>query len=352
MYLILTADYEIFGNGTGDARACIIHPTQRLLDICNRFGVKVTIFFEVCEYWAFKEAFEKGLLNWMDYNPSGEMEKQIQEAVRCGHDVQLHLHPQWLNWKLKGKKWILDMSKWRISALDEEMLESIFIKGKSTLESLLKPVNPSYECVAFRAGALCIQPEEKVLKMMEKLGFLADSTVMPGFFMDKWPTYYDFKVCPNKPYWKISTSVTEEDPEGPLWELPIRTKFLYPWQKDIIGKLRKLFKKSSPMLGSCEGYSIVQSDKNKVWLRLIPRYCSLDVNASEQLIKLIVKSSIRDAEKYKYRVYPIVMTGHPKFFTDLSGFKAFLAKSQDWIENGKLSFCTLRELIEILKYIS
>ncbi len=82
IYLILTADYEIFGNGTGDVRCCVINPTNRLLNLCDRYGAKLTLFFEVCEYWAFRQAQTEGKLNHLDYNPAAEMARQAQDAVK------------------------------------------------------------------------------------------------------------------------------------------------------------------------------------------------------------------------------------------------------------------------------
>ena len=48
--LILSLDYEIFGNGAGDVIRDVIEPTQRMLRICDRHGAKMTIMFEVGEY--------------------------------------------------------------------------------------------------------------------------------------------------------------------------------------------------------------------------------------------------------------------------------------------------------------
>ena len=82
---------------TGDyitAFYMIIEPTNRILDICNRNGAKLTIMFEVAEYWAFKQ-YDDHLTNKLGYSPSQEMEQQAIKAIIQGHDVQLHIHPQW-----------------------------------------------------------------------------------------------------------------------------------------------------------------------------------------------------------------------------------------------------------------
>ena len=77
IHLVLSLDYEIFGNGSGDVRRNMIEPTDRLLALCNKYGAKLSIMLEVGEYWAMKRAEETGSLH-LGYSPSREIEKQIK----------------------------------------------------------------------------------------------------------------------------------------------------------------------------------------------------------------------------------------------------------------------------------
>jgi hypothetical protein len=65
VHLVLSLDYEMFGNGAGDVMRDVIQPTARLLRICDSHGAKLSILFEVGEYWAMKNAEEAGSLNLM-----------------------------------------------------------------------------------------------------------------------------------------------------------------------------------------------------------------------------------------------------------------------------------------------
>lgn len=114
--LIITIDYEIFGDGSGDVKKHIISPANQLLDICDKYGAKLTLMFEVAEYWAFKELEERGALN-LDYYPSQLMAEQAANAIERGHDVQLHLHPQWLGAKYENGSWVVNFSWPRLSDL-------------------------------------------------------------------------------------------------------------------------------------------------------------------------------------------------------------------------------------------
>ena len=104
----LTLDYELMGNGSGDIYELMIEPTDNFLKICDEYNIKSTIFFEVVEYWKIKEAFNKGILHNYKTDPTLEIEKQLQNAVKKGHDIQLHIHPQWLNAKFINGKWVVD----------------------------------------------------------------------------------------------------------------------------------------------------------------------------------------------------------------------------------------------------
>ncbi len=51
--LLLTVDYEVFGNGSGDVRWHIVELTEWMARICEKFGMSLTVFFEVEEFLAF-----------------------------------------------------------------------------------------------------------------------------------------------------------------------------------------------------------------------------------------------------------------------------------------------------------
>jgi len=353
VHLILTADYEIFGNGSGDVRCCLINPTNRLLDLCGKYGAKLTLFFDVCEYWAFRQAKAEGKLNHLDYDPAAEMAHQAQEAVRRGHDVQLHLHPQWLNAEIEGGHWKVDFSLWRTPALEDKHIVRTFRKGKQTLEDLLRSIDPLYRCVAFRAGALSIQPEDKVLAAMKEVGLYADSSVAPGLKKNDGLEFYDFYNVPDKPLWRISHSVAEEDPGGTLWEIPIATKYVHFWERDFGTTLWRMLKKIPRFPEGCYGSlpKIKKSQKRfiknlNIMDYLKPKLTMLDISSTERTFSIFVKSAIN--RESKTRVYPLVATGHPKCLVDAFGLRRFLQRSRKRNMEKLFCFNTLRELIKLL----
>ena len=78
--IILTLDYDICGNGSGDAMRDIVQSTTRLLDLCDKHNAKPTIMFEVGEYLAFVR-YDEQLKADLGYSPQEQMQRQATNAV-------------------------------------------------------------------------------------------------------------------------------------------------------------------------------------------------------------------------------------------------------------------------------
>ena len=53
--IIFTLDYEIHGNGDGSPLALMVEPTNRLFNLFDEYGAKLTIMADVAEILKFKE---------------------------------------------------------------------------------------------------------------------------------------------------------------------------------------------------------------------------------------------------------------------------------------------------------
>ena len=216
--LILTNDWELFGDGSGDFFDVQHKPTEELLEILRDFNAKISLMAEVGQQWGFQSLAEKNnkakdiTIAWEDI---------LKKTVELGSDVQLHYHPQWLNSKFENDKWLLDMKHWALSSLSPDRVKQILTEGKKYLEELLKAVNPDYSCIAFRAGAYCIQPEEEIIKSLLCAGFLADTSVTKGL---KGSGFYDFSSAVSNiiPWFANPKNINlKNNNKNGLLELPI-----------------------------------------------------------------------------------------------------------------------------------
>lgn len=229
--LLITLDYELFGDGSGNVFKHMIEPTSKILQICDKHNIKTTIFFEVVEYLRLKQEWDNKNSMGYENNPIQAIESQLQEAANNGHDIQLHIHPQWIDAKYKNHKWEVDFSNWRLGGFKQNgghSLEQLLQEGKSTIENLIRSVTPDYKCIALRAGGYNIMPSDTVYAAMKKTGLKIDSSVFPGGYETSNLSNYDYRHVPVAlDYWwgnpediSKNSSGHQEILEIPIFALP------------------------------------------------------------------------------------------------------------------------------------
>lgn len=211
-HLILTLDYELFGDGSGCLGACVVEPTDRCRAIAEAHDARLTLFVEALEFAA---------LARLDGAPGAdkypEVEQQLSRLAASGHALQLHLHPQWLDAHHEAGNWHLDFSKWRVGSLSNSDLARCFDEGQAYLNRFAK------QATVFRAGGWTIQPEGHVLEQLNERHITVDSTVAPGLYNAATGDWYDFRNAPALPYWSIQDDVCSPVSDGPVIEVPIAT---------------------------------------------------------------------------------------------------------------------------------
>src|SRR4051812_41410630 len=137
-HMVVSVDYEIFGNGEGDVRQHTVDPTERMARLCEKYGGPLTVFFEVEEYLAF-EKFRDALVKTLGYDPATLIRQQIIALAKAGHDIQLHLHPQWHRADFKNGKWVLDREKNTVDSLfqTQEETTNYIADRKAVIEKML-----------------------------------------------------------------------------------------------------------------------------------------------------------------------------------------------------------------------
>jgi hypothetical protein len=252
--LIISNDWELYGDGSGDYFEIQYRPLQALLDRVETYGAKLTVMAEVGQQWAHKKISEKesGAREIVD-----SWESILMDTVKRKNDVQLHLHPQWLNAEYKNKKWNLDFNYWAISRLPEAKIEKVLEEGKQYLDSLLKPINPDYECIAFRAGAYCIEPSQVVIQKLLKSGIICDTSVSKGMYN---PSFYDYRdAYSNVLPWFVSPEDIKYkgNNEARLLEIPIYSNKIFH---------SKILRILSQQLSDILSFGVVIDRKDRKWL--------------------------------------------------------------------------------------
>ena len=178
--LILTDDWEVRGDGSGNARAIQFDTMRTLCDVYERHGLQASFNVEVLQQLAH--------LRLGDQHPelreiAAGWEAIVRETYSRGHDIQLHVHPQWSDAAYTDGLWSL-RGAWSLLEYPADQAKAMLESAKEYLEGLLQPINPSYRCISFRSGSWCIAPSEHLLGILADLGILVNMSIVDGLFYE------------------------------------------------------------------------------------------------------------------------------------------------------------------------
>lgn len=341
--LILTLDYELYGDGSGDVFEHMIEPTERILEICNRDNIKITLFFEVLEYIKLKEQWEQG--DQMGYfrNPVAAIKKQIQEMAMLGHDIQLHVHPQWAKAEYIDDRWRVDYDNWRLGDFCVEgsySIEDMLREGKEIIEEMIREVVPSYRCSVLRAGGYNIMPTGAVYRAMVNVGLAFDSSVYPGGYETGSLSRYDFRHAPHdKDYWPVEADdFCKTDAASKVMEIPVFALPQRRIKKFTLGRIRSVLQNRASATKTLKAKAGKKTFIEKVGYLLGKEaftwdFCLFSFGMHKMFLGNIQRSFL------ERRVF--VLVGHPKSFSSDKAFVKFLRFSQT---NG-FQFVTLSDII-------
>jgi hypothetical protein len=349
MDLALTLDYELFGDGSGNVFTDIIIPTQKLLDLCDKRNAKVTIFFEVVEYWKLRDCWGQGVKMGYSDSPARAMENQMINAYKHGHDVQLHIHPQWLSARFIDNAWKVN-DDWCMKDIPLEKddvlqlgLREVLLEGKATLEKMIRPLFPKYNCNIFRAGGFNILPSKPIIKILGDLNFKMDSSVFAGGYDISKKSNIDFREIKNNiPYWYVKhgdvlLQKTNSSSKEGIVELPIFASPVNRYAKYDLSRIKIILKNKKSAQKTLQGRIEKKTLFQKLTYFIEKEYITWDFclfNIKKMKGFLAIAKEIDKKDGY----HPFVLIGHSKGF--------YSNKSLKFILNTKeINFITLTDVL-------
>jgi hypothetical protein len=273
IYLAISFDHELSLGGVHSSYAAnLFDPTRAILNEATALGIPVTLFTDVLSCLKFEE--------WREIDYSEPYKDKIREAIDSGHDVQLHLHPHWIETVFRNKKFIpsrkysLDFFK---DAPYPNDIFGIVESGTSFINELCQQADSTYRCIAYRAGGLNLAPStHKILRALWDNGIRIDSSIAKGYKFKSTVNTVDYTDMPDAANWhipiqgdlnKVATSGMFEVPlvsvpRNPVNNIPALIKRLtrpslrppetgvplYDLDSNIFDKLSRLFPFSRWML--------------------------------------------------------------------------------------------------------
>ncbi len=355
--ICVSFDYELFfGQNNGTVEEILFSPTDKLLKLLKEENISTTFFADICSYIRHSELFGE------DCEYCVKFSDQLKQMLKNRQDIQLHIHPHWMHSYFADEKWIFDQDHYKLQDFGYESdyklnVQSIVSKGITAIKTIL---GKDYNCIAFRAGGLSIQPEDKLIEILHQNGILIDSSIAPGMRTIGGKEGYDFKAVQRKTLnWRISTQngISQNDSsskENVLFEVPVATV------KNNIFRLLTINPKKLRLNTNNINGTFFKSEKISFLLKSIRKLhtfyrrmagysmLSLDTKGYELLLKEL--SAIYKRYNCSQKDAAITLICHPKMLSDQA-----IANIKSLIDNvkkhpNKYNFCNMTDIAN--KYIS
>lgn len=330
MDVILTLDYELFnGPKGGSIQNCLLTPTFELLKILGKYDFRATFFVDVCFLLKMKSLVT-------DYP---ELEKdwlaitsQISKLSECGHDVELHIHPNWYRATYSKGFWESRMDDYKLSDLSSDVAENLFREGIALLSSLT-----GKQIHAFRAGAYCLQTYKSYPEIFRKYDIFIDSSVFRNRTSKtkNWE-WYDYTNIPSDYNYSFSDDVCRKQEEGDFMEVSIPSYRMSTIQY-LFFKCKSKRIQPALLKGWGDGKTSIggtllpwpQRVMNRLTRTFSPHNVAASIDGTNvSFLDFLYRKELNNGG------YFLIM-GHPKLLSpySINGFDAFLRRNMDTINN-------------------
>jgi len=357
IYLALTHDWELRGDGSGDIEEIQFAPMRRLLEIYEKFDARTTFLPDVKQQVTFRR--------WENKHPelkppADSWDEHVLKACERGHDVQLHLHSQWSDASWENGRWSL-RGEWSLLKYDREQATAMLAESKSYLENLLQTVNRDYRCVAFRASALALAPNAHLLPTLAGLGIQIDISVAAGFFLSNQTLQLDYRECEETflPYYpRMDDARRVSTQRESIICVPLNHFYgsrRAVTKQNLALASRRWRRRDADSTAAPAGRPQLDTERSgiaRVYEKLIEpalrrKYFVSDTGRLNYRLMREMLAQIRQrARASGLARVPVVLTNHPKDIRDWDGLERFvgeIAKADD------IEFITLTEVAERLR---
>lgn len=317
--ILITLDYELFfGANPGTLNKSIIEPTNRLLEIFDKYNVKASFFVDSGYLIKLKKYKKQYSFLEEEYH---QISNQLHQLSAEGHDIQLHIHPHWEDSYFDGNSWNMITNRYRLHDFSEKEINKIVYEYKKVLEEFT-----NNQVFSFRAGGWCIQPFNKLENSLMENNIWLDSTVFQNGKNKSDTHYFNFISTPQKNYWRFKDDPLEEDKKGYFLEIPISSMKVSPLFFWKLAFTKKLGKKMHDNFG--DGSSTSNSKRDLIRMLLFPSNIPVSIDGYKS--KLINKALRKNKKKFGVNG-TFVMIGHPKVQTQYSinQLEIFLKKNNN-----------------------
>jgi hypothetical protein len=314
---IFTLDYEIYGNGTGALNELVYEPTEQLLRVFEKWGARFVNYVEVAEFERIEAAGTDAAI--------GLVKQQVKDMHRAGHEIALHLHPQWYNARFAQGCWELDYAEYNLCTLPRPRIAEIVDRAVNYLACMVG--DSRFSPISFRAGNWLFQPTQTAARELSRRGLRIDSSVFKGGLQRN--SDLDYRpAMKNGYYWPFGSDVNQPDPAGQWLELPIYAEMVPPWKMATSKRMGLGTSPGATQAGSRKKAAVsLRAKMNRAFDFLRPGYplkfdfCRMTLAELTSMMDRVIALDRQDPDSLK----PIVAIGHSKDLNDLPTVDSFLS---------------------------
>lgn len=355
IHLALTDDWELRGNGSGDIEEIQFRAMRELVDLYDAHGVKSTFNAEVMQQLTFRKL--------QDSYPqlktrADAWDEHVRMAFSRGHDIQLHIHPQWSKYSFENDRWRLS-GDWSLLNYKPEASFAMLSAAKTYLEDLIKPLDANYQCLSFRSGSSAIAPSPFVLTQLAQLGIVFDMSIIQGLRVNTRNLQLDYTACdegflPFYPQLNDARKISRR--AEPIVCVPI---FSFDLSRrrcvaEVLAKVKaKATAGNSHVQASPEWDDVGRSSlPAKVYDKVVQpclkgKHVVADIGRLDfPSLREMLKAIRHAARKSKQSDVWVVLTNHSKYITDFSPIDRFLTEAR---KHDDISFVTLSTIAENIR---
>ena len=360
IHLALTDDWELRGNGSGDIERIQFRAMRELLDLYDSHGVKSTFNAEVMQQLTFRRL--------QDTHPHLQLladtwDEHVRTAYTRGHDIQLHIHPQWSKVSFENNRWVLS-GDWSLLNYEPQASYAMLSESKAYLEKLLKTVNPDYRCVSFRSGSSAIAPSPFVLRQLADLGIVFDMSLIQGLRVHTRNLQLDYTQCDEGflPFYprmedarKMSVSI-ERIVCVPIFSFDLSRRRCVA---EVLAKVRAKALSRNSHNNAADSYAAQEWDDvgrsslpAKIYDKVVQpclngKHVVADIGRLDFPSLREMLTAIREAaHKSKQPEVWVVLTNHSKYISDFSHIDRFLSEAR---KHDDINFVTLSTIAEQIR---
>jgi hypothetical protein len=216
--VVFEDDWEVKGTGLGHVTYRQYLPVKAYLKILKKYNIKVTFYVDYAQYF-FLERYQKDrdiymqMLIW---------DETVRSMIIDGHDVQLHLHPQWFNAEFNNGM-IYTTDKWNIASLKSSEQQILITRGISHINQLYSSLGFAKTVTAFKAGSWGIQPSQEILNNLFREGINVVMGPVKNTFIPKLNVDFRTLESPTHSYYcdYLDINKVSKDKDNKIMVIPI-----------------------------------------------------------------------------------------------------------------------------------